>query len=102
MWPLRPALRLHDGTVKEFDGLWSSSFTGSAVKGYPDAEMVDLGCRLPTIEEMLFVTNKPMVVDGDSGLGSPCTFEYTCARLEARAVSAVIIEDKTFPQAQQP
>lgn len=90
-------LELQDGTRKEFDGFWSSSFTGSAVKGLPDAEITGIEGRLPTIEEILFVADKPVVVDGDSGLDT-IHFQYTCARLEVLGISAIIIEDKTFPK----
>ena len=90
-------LALADGTSKEFDGLWLSSFTTSALKGLPDAEIVSLEARLDLLDEILFVTDKPVVVDADTGLEA-MHFEYTCAKLEARGVSAVIIEDKRYPK----
>ena len=43
------------------------------------------------------VTDKPMIVDGDTG-GDANTFEYTVSKLERAGVSAVIIEDKVFPK----
>lgn len=90
-------LALADGTSKEFDGLWLSSFTTAALKGLPDAEIVSLEARLDLLDEILFVTDKPVVVDADTGLDAT-HFEYTCAKLETRGVSAVIIEDKRFPK----
>jgi len=81
----------------EFDGFWESSLTDSAVKGLPDAEIVGTSSRLHTIEEIINVTSKPIIVDGDTG-GPPTQFEYFVHSLERLGVSAVIIEDKTFPK----
>jgi len=54
---------------------------------------VDLTSRLKTIEEILEVTTKPLIVDGDSG-GLPEHFVFKVRTLERLGVSAVIIEDK--------
>ncbi|MEE2987558.1 MAG: phosphoenolpyruvate mutase [Nitrospinota bacterium] len=82
---------------REFDALWESSLTDSASKGYPDIEIVSFDSRLQTIYEILAVTNKPMIVDGDTG-GDSNNFEYVVTKLERTGVSAVIIEDKVFPK----
>jgi len=78
---------------KEFDGMWISSLTDSTAKGKPDIEYVDLTSRLKTIEEILEVTTKPLIIDGDSG-GLPEHFVFKVRSLERLGVSAVIIEDK--------
>jgi len=78
---------------REFDGLWLSSLTVSTSKGKPDTEVVDFSSRFQTIEEILEVTTKPMIVDGDSGGGSE-HFRFRVRTLERLGVSAVIIEDK--------
>ncbi len=83
--------------TREFDALWESSLTDSASKGYPDIEVVSFDSRLQTISEILAVTSKPLIVDGDTG-GDPNNFEYAITRLENAGVSAVIIEDKVFPK----
>ena len=83
--------------IREFDALWESSLTDSASKGHPDIEVVTFDSRLQTINEILAVTNKPMIVDGDTG-GDANAFEYTVSKLERAGVSAVIIEDKVFPK----
>jgi phosphoenolpyruvate phosphomutase len=82
-----------ENTEKEFDGMWISSLTDSTVKGKPDIEYVDLTSRLRTIEEILEVTTKPLIIDGDSG-GLPEHFVFKVRTLERLGVSAVIIEDK--------
>ncbi len=82
-----------DGSVAEFDALWSSSLTSSTIKAKPDIEVVDTTQRLQIVEECLEVTSKPMIYDGDTG-GLPEIFKFTVRKLESMGVSAVIIEDK--------
>ena len=78
---------------KEFDGLWLSSLTVSTSKGKPDTEVVDFSSRFQTIEEIMEVTTKPIIVDGDTG-GKTEHFRFKVRTLERLGVSAVIIEDK--------
>ncbi|OGK18265.1 phosphoenolpyruvate mutase [Candidatus Roizmanbacteria bacterium RIFCSPLOWO2_12_FULL_40_12] len=90
-------IKLETGREKEFDAIWESSLTDSASKGFPDIEVVSFDSRLHTINEILEVTSKPLIVDGDTG-GDFNQFEYAVKRLERAGVSMVIIEDKTFPK----
>lgn len=82
-----------NGTVNQFDAMWVSSLCDSTSKGKPDIELVDLTSRLNTINEILEVTTKPIIVDGDTG-GRIEHFTYTVRSLERLGVSAIIIEDK--------
>ena len=77
----------------EFDGIWESSLTDSTAKGKPDTELVDFSSRFSTIEEILEVTTKPIIVDGDTG-GRIDHFKFRVKTLERLGVSAIIIEDK--------
>ncbi|MGH7870514.1 MAG: phosphoenolpyruvate mutase [Candidatus Dormibacteraceae bacterium] len=79
---------------REFDAMWLSSLTDSTSKGKPDIECVDVTSRLVTVNDILEVTTKPIIYDGDSG-GLPDQFVFTVRTLERLGVSAVIIEDKT-------
>ncbi len=83
-----------EGVSREFDGMWVSSLCDSSFKGKPDIELVDLTSRLNTIEEILEVTTKPIILDGDTG-GKTEHFAYNVRTLERLGVSAIIIEDKT-------
>ena len=78
---------------REFDAMWLSSLTDSTIKGKPDIECVDLTSRITTIQDILEITTKPIVFDGDTG-GIPEHFVYTVKTLERLGISAVIIEDK--------
>ena len=82
-----------DGRKLEFDGIWESSLTDSTAKGKPDTELVDFSSRFSTIEEILEVTTKPIIVDGDTG-GRIDHFKFRVKTLERLGVSAIIIEDK--------
>jgi phosphoenolpyruvate phosphomutase len=82
-----------DRGPREFDGMWLSSLTDSTAKGKPDIEAVDLTSRVQTVSEIVEVTTKPIVYDGDTG-GKPEHFVFTVRTLERLGVSAVIIEDK--------
>jgi phosphoenolpyruvate phosphomutase len=78
---------------REFDGMWLSSLTDSTARGRPDIEAVDVSSRVRTLNEIVEVTTKPIVFDGDTG-GKPEHFVFTVKTLERLGVSAVIIEDK--------
>ena len=74
--------------------MWASSLTDSTAKGKPDIEAVDTSARVSTLNEVLEVTTKPIIYDGDTG-GKPEHFVFTVRTLERLGISAVIIEDKT-------
>ena len=82
-----------NGVPVEFDAMWLSSLTDSTAKGKPDIECIDLTSRMTTINDILEITTKPVIFDGDTG-GIPEHFVYTVKTLERLGVSAVIIEDK--------
>jgi phosphoenolpyruvate phosphomutase / 2-hydroxyethylphosphonate cytidylyltransferase len=83
-----------DNKTEEFDAIWLSSLTDSTAKSKPDIECVDVTSRLNTVNEILEVTTKPIIYDGDSG-GLPEHLSFTVRSLERLGVSAIIIEDKT-------
>jgi phosphoenolpyruvate phosphomutase / 2-hydroxyethylphosphonate cytidylyltransferase len=82
-----------DARSRQFDGIWISSLTDSTAKGKPDIEYVDITSRSQTLNDILEVTTKPIIFDGDTG-GIQEHFVYTVRTLERLGVSAVIIEDK--------
>ena len=83
----------HDGKLEQFDAMWISSLCDSTAKGKPDIELVDMTSRFRTIDDIMEVTTKPIIFDGDTG-GLTEHFVYTVRSLERMGVSAVIIEDK--------
>lgn len=83
----------NDGMLDQFDAMWISSLCDSTAKGKPDIELVDMTSRFRTIDDVMEVTTKPIIFDGDTG-GLVEHFVYTVRSLERMGVSAVIIEDK--------
>lgn len=84
---------LKGGKTYQFDAMWISSLCDSTAKGKPDIELVDMTSRFRTIDDIMEVTTKPIIFDGDTG-GLPEHFSYTVKSLERMGVSMVIIEDK--------
>lgn len=83
-----------NGGARQFDAMWISSLCDSTAKGKPDIELVDMTSRFRTIDDIMEVTTKPIIFDGDTG-GLIEHFVYTVKTLERIGVSMVIIEDKT-------
>lgn len=83
-----------DGAIRQFDAMWISSLCDSTAKGKPDIELVDSTSRLRTIDDIMEVTTKPIIIDGDTG-GLTEHFQFFVKTLERIGVSAIIIEDKT-------
>lgn len=83
-----------NGEAHQFDAMWVSSLCDSTAKGKPDIELVDMTSRFRTIDDIMEVTTKPIIFDGDTG-GLTEHFVYTVRSLERMGVSMIIIEDKT-------
>lgn len=83
-----------NGGTREYDAMWVSSLCDSTFKGKPDTELVDFTSRLRTIHDIMEVSTKPIILDGDTG-GKLEHFPHMIRTLERVGVSAVIIEDKT-------
>lgn len=89
----KTVVRGENGKLDQFDAMWISSLCDSTAKGKPDIELVDMTSRFRTIDDIMEVTTKPIIFDGDTG-GLTEHFVYTVRSLERMGVSAVIIEDK--------
>ena len=84
---------IKDEKINTFDAIWVSSLTDSTAKGKPDIELVDMTSRINTINEIMEVSSKPIILDGDSG-GLLEHFVFNIKTIERMGVSAIIIEDK--------
>ena len=73
--------------------MWSSSLTDSLSRGKPDNQTVDYSTRINGLNEILDVTKKPVIFDGDNG-GRLEHLPFLVRTLERLGVSSLIIEDK--------
>ena len=62
--------------IDQFEAMWISSLCDSTEKGKPDIELVDMTSRFRTINDIMEVTTKPIIFDGDTG-GIAEHFVYT-------------------------
>ena len=76
-----------------FDGFWSSSLADSLIRGKPDNQSVDLSTRISALNEILDITSKAIIFDGDNG-GRIEHLPFTINSMERQGVSAIVIEDK--------
>jgi len=79
--------------IREFDSLWSSSLADSLIRGKPDNQSVDYSTRISGLNEIMDVTTKPIIFDGDNG-GEMHHIPYLIKTLERLGASAIAIEDK--------
>ena len=82
---------------RQFDGIWVSSLTCTAVNALPDLEMTVVDNRLQIIRQIAEVSAIPVIVDGDTG-GSVPMFRYFCRALAMVGVAGVIVEEKESPK----
>ena len=75
-----------NGGARQFDAMWLSSLCDSTAKGKPDIELVDMTSRFRTIDDIMEVTTKPIIFDGDTG-GLTEHFVYTVRSLERMGVA---------------
>ena len=77
----------------DYDGVWISSLTHAAIKGLPDNELVPLKERVDLVAEVSRITNKPIVVDIDTG-ESLVHLPHIIRWFQKAGAYAVIMEDK--------
>ena len=80
----------NNGELDQFDAMWISSLCDSTAKGKPDIELVDMSSRIQTIDDVMDVSTKPIILDGDTG-GLIEHFVYNVRTLERIGVSAIKI-----------
>ena len=77
----------------QYDGIWSSSLTDSALRGKPDNQSVDYSQRINSLNDTIDTSFKPIIFDGDNG-GRLEHLKYLVKNLEKIGVSALVLEDK--------
>lgn len=81
----------------KYDGVWVSSLTHAAIHGLPDSELIPLKERVSFVEETRKITDKPIIVDIDTGEGIE-NLPYIIKWFSKAGAYAVIMEDKKYPK----
>lgn len=81
-----------------FDAIWGSGFELSASYAVPDANILSAGQHLEMMRAIAATVDVPVIADIDTGFGNAINVAYTVPQYEAAGVSAVVMEDKTFPK----
>ncbi len=91
------ACAMVDGQAVEFDGLWLSSFADSTARGLPDRSVVSIESRLATAADVLRMTRKPVLFDGENG-GAISDLCALVRCLDDLGVAGIVLEDKVGPK----
>lgn len=81
-----------------FDAIWGSGFELSASYAVPDANVLSPSQHLEMMRAMAAAVDVPVIADIDTGFGNAVNVSFMVPQYEAAGVSAVVMEDKTFPK----
>jgi phosphonopyruvate hydrolase len=81
-----------------FDAIWGSGFELSASYAVPDANILSMSTHLDMMRAIASVVSIPVIADIDTGFGNAINVSHVIPMYEAAGVSAVVMEDKTFPK----
>jgi len=81
-----------------FSGIWGSGFELSASFAVPDANILSMGTHLEMMRAIARSVSIPLIADVDTGFGNAVNVSYIVPQYEAAGVSAIVMEDKTFPK----
>jgi phosphoenolpyruvate phosphomutase len=81
-----------------FDGLWGSGLSISSACGVRDNNELSWTQVLDILEYITDASERPLLLDGDTGYGNFNNMRRLVKKLEARKVAGVCIEDKLFPK----
>ncbi|KAL2863141.1 Pyruvate/Phosphoenolpyruvate kinase-like domain-containing protein [Aspergillus lucknowensis] len=81
-----------------FPMLFLSGFAVSSSHGLPDTGYIAMAEMCDKIQETVRVTSLPVMVDGDTGYGSPMNVKRTVEAFAAAGAAGVMIEDQTWPK----
>lgn len=70
----------------------------NAYLGLPDVGLISLSQLAEQVAVIRNITDKPLIVDGDTGFGNAVNAWHTVRSLERAGASAIQIEDQVFPK----
>lgn len=87
------------GKTEGIDAILSSGFTIAAnALGLPDAELYTRSDNVYAVQNMVYVSDKPVIADIDTGYGNAVTVIKTVHDFERAGAQGVIIEDQISPK----
>jgi phosphonopyruvate hydrolase len=81
-----------------FDAIWGSGFELSASFAVPDASILSMGTHLEMMRAICAAQDAPVIADLDTGFGNAVNVAYVVPQYADAGVTAIVIEDKTFPK----
>ena len=84
--------------INGFDAIWAGSFAISATHALPDASIMTMTEFLGVASNMVESCKIPVIADCDTGFGGPSNISHMVKKYENAGISAICIEDKTFPK----
>ncbi|MCP4184859.1 MAG: phosphoenolpyruvate mutase [Hyphomicrobiales bacterium] len=81
-----------------FSGIWASGLSISTAYGVRDSNELSFTQNLDVLEAISDSVDIPILFDGDTGYGNFNNARRMVKKLEQRAISGVVIEDKIFPK----
>ena len=84
--------------INKFDAVWAGSFAISATHALPDAGIMTMTESLAATANMVEACQIPIIADCDTGYGGPSNVSHMVKKYEKAGISAICIEDKTFPK----
>jgi len=84
--------------INGFDAIWTGSFAISATHALPDASILTMTEFLNVSSNIVESCKIPVIADCDTGFGGPTNVSHTVRKFESAGISAISIEDKTFPK----
>lgn len=82
-----------------FEALYvTGAGVSNAYLGLPDVALLSLSQLADHVGNIRNITNKPLIVDGDTGFGNAVNVWHTIRTLERAGASAVQLEDQVFPK----
>ena len=85
---------------KFFDAMWNSSILDCTIKGRPNFEPIEISSRLNNINDLMEVTTRPILFDGDTG-GKPEHFAFNIRTLERLGVSLITVKERSIQKSKQ-
>lgn len=81
-----------------FNVLYASGGAIARSCGFPDIGMISFSEVLSRLEQMVEVTNVPIIADADTGFGNSINVSRTIKAFERAGVAGLHLEDQTFPK----